>query len=140
VIAMVLPFVVLDAGQWSDQSASHALVTEGSVAEKGTLLYLSGSVEVAFANGAQPPELLGPGRIVLAIADVGVFVLFTTTDRERNAELYAVYVPVGYTTPAIVVFLYGADGASWPLCRAISNVVYGKRIMISAMCLARREI
>lgn len=56
VVAVALLFVVLDAGQWSDQSASHALVTGKLAVEEGTLLYLSDSREVVFAHGGRYPD------------------------------------------------------------------------------------
>jgi hypothetical protein len=87
VIATTLLFVALNAGQWSDQSASHALVTEELTAEEGTVQYFRDPVEVPFEYGTRHPWWLEFGNIALAVMVGGAFVVLRTADWECKTEL-----------------------------------------------------
>lgn len=87
VIDAILLFLTLDAGQWSDQRASRALVTESNFEGEGTLLYLGDPVEVTFVYGAWHPVWPEVGRIALAFTDVGALVLVRSTDWGCDTEV-----------------------------------------------------
>lgn len=79
-VATAVLLVVLDAGQWSDQRASQALVNERLAVEEGKVLFCSDPVEVTFAYGARHPGWLEVGSIALAVVDVDTIVLFRIAD------------------------------------------------------------